>query len=162
MNSKEAVCILSIGGVKTVPGIEWFKEASDMHKSVVIAIVIAAIFFSYLLFFVSTEEHYTSLYLYPESYTNYPDDSTVSFLYGIQSFEKERAQYTVNIYVDRTRKESKMYELDPGDVFEEEISLDIIGVNLPARVRVELVSPFNRYETYFWIKDTEGRNTPLL
>lgn len=142
-----------------IPGIYWFKEASNLHKSVVIAIVIAVIFFSYLLFFVSAEEHYTSLYLCPESYTNYPEDSTVSFLYGIQSYEKERAQYTVNIYVDNTKKESKTYELDPGDVFEEEISVDIIGVNLPARVRVELVSPFNRYETYFWIKDTENRTT---
>jgi len=150
------------GGIKTVPGIEWFKEASDMHKSVAIAIVIAVIFFSYLLFFVCAEEHYTSLYLYPESYTNYPENSTVSFIYGIQSFEKERAQYTVNIYVDRTKKDSTMYELDPDDVFEEEISLNIKGANLPARVRVELISPYNRYETYFWIKEPEDQTSPLL
>lgn len=136
-------------------GIEWFKQASDMHKSVVIAIVIAAIIFVYLLFIVSTEENYTSLYLCPESYTNYPEDTNVSFIYGIQSFEKESVQYTVNIYVDESQKESKMYKLDPGDVFEEEITVDIMGVNLPSRVRVELVSPYKKYETYFWIKTPE-------
>lgn len=135
-----------------LPGIDWFKEASDLHKSVVIAIVIAAILFVYLLSIVSTEERYTSLYLYPESYTNYPEGTSVSFIYGIQSFEKESVQYMVNIYVDESQRESKMYELDPGDVFEEEISIDIRGVDVPARVRVELVSPYKRYEAYFWIK----------
>ena len=162
MNSITVIWILSIGGWKMFPGIDWFKEASDMHKSVAIAIVIAAILFASVLFIVSTEEKYTSLYLYPESYTNYPEGTTVSFIYGIQSFEKESLQYTVNIYVDESQKESKMYELDPGDVFEEKITVDIMGVNLPARVRVELVSPYNTYETYFWIKTTEDQVISLL
>ena len=72
-------------GWKMFPGIDWFKEASDMHKSVAIAIVIAAILFASVLFIVRTEENYPSLYLYPESYTNYPEGTTVSFIYGIQS-----------------------------------------------------------------------------
>lgn len=135
-----------------VAGVEWFKDASDLHKSVVIAIAIALIACVYILVSMSSEERYTSLYLYPESYANYPEGSMVSFTYGIRSFERETVSYAVNIYVDDSLKKTQNIELTPGDVYEEEITLDITGVNLPARIRVELLSPYNRYETYFWIK----------
>lgn len=140
--------------------IRWFKSSTDLEKAVVISIVIG-IGITTLLIIETKEERFTSLYIYPESYTNYPEGNIISFVYGVKSYEKERTAYDLEIFIGNKLMDKKHFELNPGEVRDEKESIEIPNVKLPVKVRLILKSPYSTYEVHYWLKKPEEIQTPV-
>ena len=132
----------------------WFGQLNYLQKVIVFAILLGIIFAGGLLFLESREERFTSLYLRPDSYTNYPQGNITSFTYGIRSFERERMSYDFRILIGNQTVNSTRQELDPGEVVEKNMTLDLTGVTLPTQLRLLLVSGHDSYEVHYWLKET--------
>lgn len=123
-----------------------------MERAIVISIL-AGVIIASVLIIEKKEESFSSLYIYPESYTNFPAGDTISFMYGIMSHERERTGYELEVYVDNRLVDKKRLEIDPGEKHEANETLQAAGVKFPAEVVLVLVSPFQRYSVRYWLKD---------
>lgn len=123
-----------------------------MERAIVISIL-AGVIIASVLIMEKKEDSFSSLYIYPESYTNFPSDDTISFMYGIMSHEKERTGYELEVYVDDRLVDKKRLEIDPGEKQEENETLRIAGIKFPAEVVLVLISPSQRYSARYWLKD---------
>ncbi len=124
-----------------------------MQKVIVFAILTGIIFTAGLIFLESREERFTSFYIYPDSYTNYPKSNTVSFIYGIRSFERRTTIYNLSFFIGNRKVNSIQHILDPGQILERPMTLDITGTVLPAQIRLVLTSRFDTYEVHYWLKE---------
>lgn len=131
--------------------IKSFKNFTELEKIIIFSIISGVAIVGILITEIS-DERFSSLYIYPDSYTNYPEGDTVSFIYGFKSNETERTSYDLKFFLDSKLINEKHFELDQGEVHEEKETLDISGVIFPAKVRLVLKSPSNTYETHYWIK----------
>ena len=134
--------------------LEWLHNSSEMERAIAISIL-AGVIITSVLIIEKQEGSFSSLYIYPESYTNFPTDDTVSFMYGIRSHERERTGYELEIYVDDRLVDKKSFEIDPGEKHEENVTLQIADINLPSEVVLVLVSPYQRYSARYWLKNPQ-------
>jgi hypothetical protein len=129
-------------------------KLSEIEIAVVISIFIALILTLVLIGNIH-EERFSSVYLNPASYTNYPQSDETTFIYGIKSFEKEKTPYHIQYFINDTRVGEKEVQLNPGENFEERKVLSLPDVPLPAQVRIEVMTPFETYEVHYWLKKPE-------
>lgn len=137
----------------------WFRNSTELEKAIVFSIVIG-IGITAVLILEIKEERFSSLYIYPDSYTNYPAGSSTSFIYGIKSYEKENTSYDLEIFIGSSLLDKKHIELSPGEVHEERESLKIPNVRFPVQVKLILKSPFKTYDAHYWLKKLE-ETTPV-
>lgn len=132
--------------------LEWLHNSSEMERAIAISIL-AGVIITSVLIIEKKDESFSSLYIYPESYTNFPADNAVSFMYGVRSHERERTGYELEIYVDNRLVDKKSFEIEPGEKHEENETLQTEGIKFPAEVVLVLVSPSQRYSARYWLKD---------
>lgn len=127
-----------------------------MFRSAMIAMVAGLIVVGYLIW-LSYQESYSALYIYPGSYSNYVNLSElpkeVSFVYGIKSYEREDKVYHVKIYLGDSLVKSKEVFLRSGETFEEREYVTVPkSVKLPIKVKVVAEVDGVTYEVHFWLK----------
>jgi plastocyanin len=144
--------------IKLMKIYDGFRNSSELKKAVTISIILGMLL-SVMLILESKEESFSSLYIYPDSYTNYPDGDTTSFMYGFKSNEKERIAYHLEIFMGDILVDKKDFDLDPLEVHEEEIVLKIPEVRFPVKVRLVVKSKRNTYDTHYWLKKPEEEKT---
>ena len=124
--------------------------------TVILACIIGAIVAAFLIW-VSFQESYSALYIYPDSYSNYvrPGD-TVSFVYGVKSFETKETKYNLRIYLGNELKKEKEFWLKSGET-REETEMIVLPVNVTFPVEVKLVLEANgrKYDVHFWLKEKD-------
>ncbi len=121
-----------------------------MEKVIVISIL-AGIIIAAVLIIDKEEESFSLLYLYPESYTNYPAGDTTSFTFGVKSYEKERTAYDLEILIGDRLADTKHFEINPGEIHEENETLKLPDIEFPFKVDLILKSPVNTYSTHYWL-----------
>ena len=113
-----------------------FKNYSPLEIAIVISIVIG-ICTAVVLIFELKNAQYSTLYLIPESYQNYPDSPVISFVYGIHSYELEKTSYTVRITLNSVQVDTKNIDLKPGESLEERKVLQLPSdLHYPAKVSI--------------------------
>ena len=128
-----------------------------IKKTIILACILATIVAAYLIW-ASAQESYSALYIYPESYSNYvsPGD-TISFVYGVQSFETVRTRYTLQIYLGNELRDVKEFWLESDKKREEKVSITLPEeLEFPIKVRLTLEANGQLYDVHFWLKEKEG------
>ena len=133
-------------------GKESSTEMDDlMFKAVIAAIIIGALVTAYFIF--EVKESYSALYIKPDSYSNYVVNNSISFIYGVKCSEGEETSYTAEIYLNNASIGENTFTLEPGKEKEWQVSTDYPSyMQFPVKVKVELASPENTYETHYWLK----------
>lgn len=123
-------------------------------RSVIVAIIIGAGVTVFLLWMIS-QESYSALYIYPDSYSNYvrPGD-VVTFKYGVKSYETNEVNYTLKIYLGDKLIKVKRFRLKSGETLEENESLKLSEkIKFPVKVMLVLAVNNRTYEAHFWLKE---------
>jgi len=123
-------------------------------RSVIVAIIIGAGVTVFLLWMIS-QESYSALYIYPDSYSNYvrPGD-VVTFKYGVKSYETNEVNYTLKIYLGDKLIKVKRFRLKSGETLEENESLKLSEkIKFPVKVMLVLAVSNRTYEAHFWLKE---------
>ncbi|HEY9245411.1 MAG TPA: hypothetical protein VIO11_01045 [Candidatus Methanoperedens sp.] len=136
----------------------WFTNSDEMEKAIVISIIVGIIIAAFLVFNIK-EERYSSLYIYPDSYTNYPESNMLSFKYGVKSYEKVKTNYELEVFVSDKSVDKKQFEIEPGGLHEDLEILKVSDLKLPGTVKLQLKSPFNTYDVHYWLKKVEETPT---
>ena len=117
--------------------------------------VIAAIFIGLLVtmyFVFAGKETFSALYIKPDSYSNYVENDSVSFVYGVRCFEGRRTRYTSEIFLGDHSLGKNEFEMDSGEK-EWNVSFRIPdGTEFPVKVRVVLTKDNESYDTHFWLR----------
>ena len=124
-----------------------------MFKAAIVAMVLGVIVAAYLIW-LTAQESYSSLYVYPDSYSNYvnPGD-TVTFRYGIASYEIKETKYTVKFYLGDKLVKTKKIVLRSGEVWEENESITLPeNITFPTKLRIEADANDVTYEVHIWLK----------
>ena len=127
---------------------------SDITIAIVIAIIIGVCIACGIIIFEIQTERFSAVYINPDTYTNYPENGTVSFVYGINSYELEKTSYTIYIRAGDTMVETKQIELNPKEKYEERrvIQLPEDAV-YPVKISVQYISPRGNNEVFFRVRN---------
>jgi len=106
------------------------------------------------LIWASLQESYSALYIYPDSYSNYVEaGDTVSFVYGVKSFEIKQTKYNLQIYLGNELKDKKEFWLNSGETREETETITLPEeVRFPIKVKLVLEANGRTYDVHFWLK----------
>ena len=125
-----------------------------IEKTIIIACIIGIIVAVFLIW-ASSQESYSSLYIYPDSYSNYVEaGDTVSFVYGVKSFETTRTKYNLQVYFGNELKDKKDFWLNRGETREEDEIITLPeGLTFPTKVKIMLEANGRTYDVHFWLKE---------
>ena len=128
-----------------------------IEKTIILAIILGVLVAAYLIW-AASQESYSALYIYPDSYTNYVEaGDTISFVYGVQSFETERTRYVLQLYVGSELRDIKEFWLDRGVTHEETQTVTLPEeLTFPVKVRLTLEANGRSYDVHFWLKEKTG------
>lgn len=146
---------LEIAGIGDKDG-----EDYDFKRLIAIASLIAilvGVIASLSLIYNSSQQSYSALYVYPDSYSNYvaPGDN-VSFRYGIISYETGTTKYILSTYIGDSLINSEEHVLKSREAFEDVKSFKLPeDTELPVKVSMVLEGGGNIYEVHFWIKENK-------
>lgn len=131
-----------------------FRNSNELDKAIAISIIVG-ICITLILIMEIREERFSQLYIYPESYTNFPEGNTISFIYGVKSYEKQNMSYDLEIFIGNKLMDRRNLTVQPGKTYEEKVELDIPDVSFPIKVNLILNSSYNTYDTHYWLKKPE-------
>ncbi|AKG92439.1 hypothetical protein GAH_00204 [Geoglobus ahangari] len=125
-----------------------------MFRSAIAAMIVGLVVAGYLLWLTS-QESYSALYIYPDSYSNYvKPGEVVTFRYGIECHERGEAHYTIRIYLGDQLLKTREVVLRSGDVWESNESITLPqNISFPTKVRIEAEVNGAVYEVHFWLKE---------
>jgi uncharacterized membrane protein len=127
---------------------------SEIHIAIVIAIVIGICLACAIIILEVRTERFSAVYINPDTYSNYPENRTISFIYGINSNEIEKTNYTIYIRSGDTLVETKQIELMPKGKFEERKVLQLPeNVVYPVKISVQYISPHDKNEVFFRVRN---------
>jgi hypothetical protein len=127
---------------------------SEIQIAIVIAIIIGIFLAVGILILEVRTERFSAVYINPDTYKNYPENRTISFVYGINSYETETTSYTIYIRSDNTLVETKQIELIPKGKFEERKVLQLPeNVVYPVKISVQYISPHDKNEVFFRVRN---------
>lgn len=129
------------------------RKSTPLQRIIILSIIAGIVFTVGLMVLESREGRFSSLYIYPDSYTNYPGGNTTSFRYGIRSYELKPTSYNLRVLVNDQVVNTSTVVLDPGEVLERPMTLDITGAWYPVKIRLILTSPFDTYDVHYWLKE---------
>jgi len=137
--------------LKTIPQ---SRTSSEINAAIIIAIIIGIGVALGIIIFEIRTERFSSVYIYPESYSNYPEIGTMPFTYGIHSYEKEKTGYVISIFVGDTLVDTKEITLMPDEIYEEKKVIRIPeDSTYPLKISLNYESPHEKNEVHFWLKD---------
>ena len=134
-------------------------ELEDIiFKAAIVAMVASAIVAIYLVWLTS-QESYSALYIYPGTYSNYINASElpkeISFKYGIKNYETGDRVYKVTIFLGNLMVKSKEIKVKKGETFEEEERIVVPkNITFPVKVKITAEVDGTIYEAHFWLKET--------
>jgi hypothetical protein len=130
------------------------KTYSDRDIAIAIAIIIGIALAVGIIWFEARSDRFSAVYINPDSYTNYPESGTISFVYGISSHEKVRTSYTITIREADNLVDTKQVELNPGDTYEEKKIIQLPDDAIyPVKISVQYKSPYEINEVFFRIRN---------
>lgn len=125
---------------------------STIWKAAVAAIILGIIVTAYLVL-ETHKESYSALYLKPDNYQNYINANTVSFTYGITSYENKKTAYDLTVFLGETQITTKQVSLNPGQTAEDTISFEIPqNTSFPQKVLLNMAGGGQQYSVHYWIK----------
>jgi hypothetical protein len=130
------------------------KNIHEMDLAIFIAIVLG-IMTVVLIIGVELPQnsHFSSVYIIPGTYTNYPSGNQISFQYGMQSLLDTKTKYTIDFYTNTDLVDSKEIELNPSDTFEGTKIIDLPDdIQYPVKIMVMVKTPKQANEVHFWVK----------
>ena len=139
--------------MSTEPGSET-QPFSEIKIAIVIAIVIGICLACAIIIFDVRTERFSAVYVNPDTYSNYPENGTISFTYGINSNELEKTSYTIYIRAGNTLVETKQIELDPKEQYEGKKVIQLPeDVVYPVKISVQYISPYENNEVFFRVRN---------
>jgi hypothetical protein len=131
---------------------EWEKA---LYYAVMVA-VIAGIAATAIIVYYAGTESYSALHL--EKYSNYIENGTVSFTYGVDRFGPAPATYSVKALHRGNVVYSKDFAMEPGSM-NATAYLRLNETLFPVKVQLVLTeapgSGGQTYEVYFWLKGSK-------
>lgn len=128
------------------------KGEKALYYAVLVAVVAGIATTVVILYYAGTES-YSALHL--ESYSNYIENGTVSFIYGVDRFGPSPASYAVRAVHRGNAMYSESFSLAPGSV-NKTVSFRLNETIFPVKVQLVLSedaqSGGQAYEVYFWLK----------
>jgi len=130
------------------------SQFSDMKIAIVIAVVIGICLAVGIIIFEIRTERFSAIYINPDTYSNYPENGTVSFVYGINSNELARTNYTIYIRVGTTLMDTKQIQLMPNEKYEERKQIQLPeDVVYPVKISVQYISLYETNEVFFRVRN---------
>jgi uncharacterized membrane protein len=130
------------------------KPFSEIKTAIVLAIIIGVCIACGIIIFEIRTERFSAVYINPDTYTNYPENGTVSFVYGINSYELEKTSYTIYIRAGDTLVETKQIELNPKEKYEERKLIQLPEDTVyPVKISVQYLSPHENNEVFFRVRN---------
>ncbi|WOF16342.1 hypothetical protein F1737_06240 [Methanoplanus sp. FWC-SCC4] len=139
----------------TIKHLESIFKKSEFEKAIIIAIIIGICIAIPFIYNALKGEDYSSLYLLPDSYTNYPEGSTTSFIYGVKSFENVETNYDLEIFIGDISVKKTNIMIKPGDTYEKKETIKTKNLVYPIKVSIFLKSPDNIYSVHYWLKNSD-------
>ena len=129
------------------------KTEGIIWKATLAAVALGVVITALLLAATSSES-YSTLYLKPNSYSNYVSGKTVSFTYGTESFENRKTDYTLKVFLGSVQVAQKDFSINgKGDIAEDTISFEVPPkTEFPINVLITLDTSQQAYSTHFWLK----------
>jgi hypothetical protein len=124
---------------------------SDVLTYAVIIAIVLGVVTSYF-FLAVDKESYSALYIIPDS-TNFDSaNNTVSFEYGVRSFETGSRDYTLKIYSANVQLNNKNFSLNPGRIVEEPVKISLpSNTRFPVKISLKLTTGTSSEEVHFWL-----------
>jgi uncharacterized membrane protein len=127
-----------------------------IKKAVILSCILGLIAAVYLIRETSKGENYVVLYLEPGSYSNYLEDDTVRFTYGIQQYGVRSSTYILDIYLDDRLVATRDLKQRSG---ENEVELQLPeGMKFPTKVKLTLKTDYGENEVHFWLNGRKEEN----
>jgi hypothetical protein len=119
-----------------------------------LAAIAVGVIVTIVLILEAGSESYSSLYLRPDSYSNYIAGQTVSFAYGVQCFENKRTDYDLKVFLNETQVAQKQFSIGGrGNSAEDKITFEVpANTVFPAKVSLVMTANAQTYSTHFWLK----------
>jgi len=131
-------------------------DETRILKYVIAAAIVIGIVVAAFILLVAGSQSYSALYI--ESYSNYVEDGTVSFTYGVDKFGPATASYMFKVFMGEETMHSEDFVLKQG-TRKNSVSfpVDLEDYELPVKVRLVLREEQEgggvaAYETYFWLR----------
>jgi hypothetical protein len=114
--------------------------------TIIIGIIIA------VFFMVVNKESYSSMYIVPGSIIHNTENNSVSFTYGVRSFETGIMDYSLDTYIDTTLTKSKQFSLKPNEILDERSQFILpLDARYPLKVSLKLTTKTSTEEVHFWL-----------
>ncbi len=132
-----------------------------MKWSILAAIAAGLLLEGYLIYTLKQESTFSALYLVPGSYSNYLEDGTVSFTYGVECYERRATTYRLDIYLgERKIAERKFTLCNPEKKKEEKVEITgLRNLAYPVKLRLVLSTADSTNDVHFWIKGAKESNS---
>lgn len=123
-----------------------------VRLAVIFSIVLATMVAVALLYF-GRPVPYSAVFIVPGSYENYIGNaSSVSFAWGILSFEQGSSRYTSEFFIGNSLVKKQDFTLAPGEYRLNETLLLPANISFPETVRISLTVDNRVYDAHYWIK----------
>ena len=133
------------------------KNTSEIRIALVIAIIFGICIAVGIFVLEIRTERFSAIYINPDTYSNYPENGLVSFVYGLTSSELVTTSYTVTIRAGETLIETKQVVLAPGETYEERKVIQLPDdVVYPVKISVQYRTPQESNEVFFRVRNTTG------
>jgi hypothetical protein len=117
----------------------------------ILAIVLGIITAGFFIFV--DKESYSAVYIIPNSTIYDSNDHSLSFEYGVRSFETGKTDYQLNIYSAEMQVNTKQFSLNNGEILEERIKIMIPpSTQFPDKISLQLNTGKTLEEVHFWLK----------
>ena len=133
------------------------KNTLEIRIALVIAIIFGISIAVGIFVLEIRTERFSAIYINPDTYSNYPENGLVSFVYGLTSNELVTTSYTVTIRVGENLIETKQVVLAPGETYEERKVIHLPDdVVYPVKISVQYQTPQENNEVFFRVRNTTG------
>jgi hypothetical protein len=139
-------------------------DASIEYAIIVALVVSIAITLVYVGATKREKETFSVLYIKPGSYSNYVKDNTVSFVYGVECFEKYPTEYELVFYLGDRALKKETFELckEGGRSIRKMEKMETLDIpsdtKYPIKLRIVLKSWDKEYENAIWLRGVAKEN----
>jgi hypothetical protein len=100
------------------------------------------------------KESYSALYIIPESTIFQSTNNSLSFGYGVKSFETGRTDYELNMYSADVLVNTKKFSLNNGEILEGRVNIILPqDTQFPDKISLKLNTGKAIEEVHFWLKE---------
>ncbi len=129
-----------------------FELSKLIIKIIAIVCIIGMALMTGMIYYAG-HESYSGIYISPGSYSNYVENNTISFTYGVKSFETNDTEYKLNVFLGDGLIKKKEFRLNAGEKLEENMSIIVPDdIEFPAKVKIIVIMNDKEESVHFWLK----------